>query len=138
MGLFSNREEAEKKFQELQAAMEEKEVELEALNEKLKDMQSKADAVEAQAKEAVEAIKADFNERIEIAIAAGIATESIRAILSAEDIKSAALESIKAVKSDGATISATADIDNGDFTGDKESDRLAAIEAQVKKTIGKG
>ena len=136
MALFGSSKEAEEKYnallkekEELEAQFGELETEAAALRERVEKLQAEQDAK-------LEEFKADLEEKLTLAIEAGIATPAAKDVLFAATVKDAALETVKAVKSEGATVATTQDVEPEEDVERAEAERIAAIEAAVKKTLG--
>jgi len=131
MGIFSSAKEAEEKYTALENELSEYKLRVEKLNEEIGALNDEIAQLKA------EDLKATIENRLAIAVEAGIATKEVAEVLFAEDDLSAAKATLKAVRSEGSVVSATSDIDDGEIDDKANSERLAEIEARVKKSLGK-
>ncbi len=138
--MFGSRKEAEEKYEALNAEFQNTLAAKEELENTVVALTEKVDTLTAQADSKLGAFKADLEEKLALAVEAGVATASIYDIVNAATVSDAAKETIKAVRSEGATVATDTDVDGADFEGDDEAaieKRKAEVEAIVKRKLGK-
>ena len=138
--MFGSRKEAEEKFEALQAEFDSLAATKAELEDKVVALEKELDAIKQESGTELATFKADLEEKLALAVEAGVATKSIYEIVNAETVTDAAKASLRAVKSEGATVAADSDVDGAEFVEDDDAameKRKAEIEAIVKRKLGK-
>ena len=137
--MFGSRKEAEEKYSalekehgELEALFETLQNEKAELESKLEALTTQVDTLTAQGDSKVGDFKAALEERLTLAVEAGIATKAIFEVVNAESTKDAAMATVKAVRSTGSTVSAATDVGD-DVSGFDDDDPVIAAALKTAK-----